>query len=157
MEKMIGFLKNRVSEQKLNFICCAAILSFAIFFRPSVVSAQAPDETTVSGIYADAMPVMSAIPRSNNMPRVKDNIAAEQTKIKVYPDPVSDYLLVLCPLVSAGTKVSVINAEGKIVVTETLVPGATTAVIDVKNIPNGFYVLVFESKTEKHVMKFVKS
>ena len=120
MKKTVRVFKNRVGEQKMGFVF-AAVVSFAVFFNPGIVTAQLQGWAAVTGsMYADATPGMSPIHADNNVPHISGYMPAGQGKIKIYPEVASGYLLVLCPLADEHTTVSVMDAGGTVFVTETL-------------------------------------
>ncbi len=77
-------------------------------------------------------------------------------KISIYPNPVSDKLIVSHPVANANTSVKVLSPNGKAISSGLLKSGATITNIDVSWLANGMYILVIENNGQKLELKFVK-
>ena len=77
-------------------------------------------------------------------------------QIKVYPNPVKDYLFVNTPFDGIQT-FKVLDLTGKIIleITSTLIPGSQS--VDVRPLSNGMYILHISNGKDSLVRRFVKS
>lgn len=76
--------------------------------------------------------------------------------INVYPNSVSDKLVISHPSADFNTTVKVMTIEGKLAATGMLKPGATVTSVDVALLSKGVYILLVENAGKKSVIKFVK-
>ena len=81
----------------------------------------------------------------------------KNSHVTLYPELVSDYLLVLLP-VAAATNVTVTmrDMDGNTVATDSIAAGGTNTVIDVKKVPSGTYSITIEDAIEKQVLRLAK-
>ena len=76
----------------------------------------------------------------------------------LYPNPVSDYLLVMLPVATVTDKlVTVSSMDGETLATDTIAAGATNTVIDMKKIPLGAYVVTIDDVADRQVLRLVKN
>ncbi len=86
------------------------------------------------------------------------HVAGQPISLRLYPDPVSDYLLVLLPVPAlTNMLVTVRNMDGSILATDTIAMGATNTVIDMKQVPHGTYVISIDDVVDKQVLRLVKN
>jgi hypothetical protein len=170
MKKLTEFFENPVIESRLRFVFRAAVLlsMLVILFiaATSKVSAQPAVDRSYQALAinepresAAVSYLQNALNRFENSPAafITNDQNDGQVKIKMYPDPVSGYLLVLFPMLPFNSSIKVISTDGRILTREVIFSGASSTVLDVKNFPKGPYILIFENKKEKELIKFLKS
>ena len=85
-------------------------------------------------------------------------VKKKKSSVTLYPDTVSDYLLVVLPVAAVTTTlVTVRSIDGTTVATDTIAAGATNTVIDVKQVPPGMYVITIDNVADKQVTRLVKN
>ncbi|MFC4230440.1 beta strand repeat-containing protein [Parasediminibacterium paludis] len=90
---------------------------------------------------------------------VNCQLAATSTSINIYPNPVQSILHAQITATNAGTvKISVIDAQGKVVATQktTVVIGINSIAVPVAPLTAGNYMLEIESANGKQQQRFVK-
>ncbi len=163
MRKLIEFFENPVWESRMRFVFRVAVLLSMLIILFFAATGSAGAQVIINR--TDEMVAMNEINASEALPVYNSILPVNRSndqengrmKVKLYPDPVSDYRLVLFPVLAAKTSVAVMTADGRLLLKQDLLKGATSAVLDVKNLPNGRHVLVFRQRKEKGLFKFTKS
>jgi hypothetical protein len=75
------------------------------------------------------------------------------SKTEVYPNPASDYIKVVAPIIE-NTTLNIISLEGKIIKTMPLISNQT--LVSVKDLNSGVYMIEIEKKDSKEVIKLIK-
>ena len=126
------------------FLCCAATNATAQAF--SKISGPTEAQTSKTFAAADSAGETANLVRS------------EKSHLILYPDPVSDYLLVVLPAAAiVNTLVTLRSLDGTEIATDTIAAGATNTVIDVKQVPHGMYVVTIDDAADKQVSRLVKN
>ena len=84
------------------------------------------------------------------------DIQEEESDFNVYPNPFTDYLTVKMPASGEESKVRLIDAHGRVVLTRIIDPGETTISINTSDVGAGMYILELVSGKEKETKKVVK-
>ena len=94
----------------------------------------------------------------NGLPNETEQANTGEGRLMLYPDQVSDYLLVMLPTAAmTGKLVTVSSMDGETLATDTIVAGATNTVIDMKKIPFGTYAVTIDDAADKQVLRLVKN
>jgi hypothetical protein len=161
MKKLVEFLESPGGETTLRFVFRAAVLlsMLVILFIAASGNGYAqlsPGSSTtqqvVAGNYFTAgMPSYVPLSDRSNLEARSDEVI-----VKLYPNPVSDYLLVMLPAFQASTVLRVVSQDGRVVAREIVPSGETSAVLDVKGFPNGTYMVTLDRALQKEPLKFMK-
>ena len=85
------------------------------------------------------------------------NIADEKTFLNFYPNPATTTVTVNHSKATSGTVLNLINVEGKVVKQLPLSIGAEQTILDLKDLNNGVYMLVFKNETTNMSVKLIKN
>jgi hypothetical protein len=77
-------------------------------------------------------------------------------KINVYPNPVTDQLLVQHPKAEAGAAVQVVGVDGRQVLTQNVPEGSVQTRVGVKNLVAGSYYLIYSVNGQRQSKSFIK-
>ena len=102
----------------------------------------------------------SATYLSVNNNESENNIASFKTKLKTYPNPTSENTTLSFRLANAGdVELAVYSISGRLVKSirrNDLASGENTILIDCEDIPNGTYIVKFQSGKQVESVKFIK-
>lgn len=85
------------------------------------------------------------------------NTTPTQSKIALFPNPVSDVLNIrLSSKVASKSVIEILSLEGKIIYTQTLNSKTPVYQIDVSNLPKGLYLCKINDGTSIKTSKFIK-
>lgn len=88
------------------------------------------------------------------------NIVSVNSKPKslilIYPNPVIDNIIVNHPKANAGAVISISTMDGRIVSSQSVLPGSVSGTLNVRSLSGGNYLLIYQNNTDKLVTKFVK-
>ena len=150
---------NWTAPRKLTFImaffllCCAATNATAQAWN-KISGAGASQTSKTFAVDSTGIPVTNCHSASEKADLVK----SEKGHLVLYPDPVSDYLLVVLPAAAiANTLVTLRSMDGTEIATDTIAAGATNTVIDVKQVPHGMYVVTIDDTADKQISRLVKN
>lgn len=77
-------------------------------------------------------------------------------KINLYPNPVTDQLLVQHPKAEAGAAVQVVGIDGRQLLTQNVPEGAVQTRVGVKNLVTGSYYLIYSVNGQRQSKSFIK-
>jgi len=98
--------------------------------------------STIGSSLAPSRYAYTAVDNGPSAADENERIPALVKEIRVYPNPVSDYLLVMIPAAAkANIPVIIRGMDGKTITKDEIAAGTANAVIDVKQIPAGMYVV----------------
>ncbi len=77
-------------------------------------------------------------------------------QLQVFPNPATKSLMVRHPKSASGATLKVMNANGALVLSERLSENALQSVINISQLTNGLYMLVFNNNNETQTIRFQK-
>jgi hypothetical protein len=166
MKKITEYGNNlyKVCSQSGAYRLAFIFVIFMVYITTyTAAKAQALDDKTntapqASKAFAVAVGTSLLVATDKNAGEAAHAVDTEKGRITLYPNPVSDYLLVMLPMAAvANTVVTVRSMDGKTVATDTIVAGTTNTVIDVKQVPHGMYVVTIDDVADKQVSRLVKN
>jgi Secretion system C-terminal sorting domain len=139
-----------------NKLIRPGVIAMLICVSFSTASAQADYSASVKGSASATLKTQTSSSDRNQIFKT-GSPGDESLRVRIFPDPVTDYLLASVTLAEANTTVTVMSLIGTTMLTDVIPAGSSSIVLDVKNIPHGIYVIIFENKNDRQAMKFVKS
>ncbi len=81
---------------------------------------------------------------------------SESLKLKVYPNPVGDYLMVSFPTIESATTLSVVDATGSVVIEKQLLVGSSQYSFDISPLQHGNYIIRLMNEQKIMTSKIIK-
>ena len=78
-----------------------------------------------------------------------------QYPVRVYPNPAQDYVLVSHPKIKGNERIALVTLSGMEVATVTMTEGAEASHIQLDQIPNGTYYLVYFDGADRQAVQLV--
>ena len=77
-------------------------------------------------------------------------------EIRVFPNPVVNYLVLAHPKAEAGTTLKIISTNGSVVASYPVQKDAVETSVDVSKLARGSYIVLFENDQQKQSIKIIK-